>query len=336
MASTEQWLKYAKAAELLGVNARTIKRWMQIQKAQKALGAVRHGQQWRIPRPADGWIWEVQTRRRLKEAGIDLKPSWEQTFDKLGKENNRYKLETYRLWLAAYSQASVKSEGVTQEDITGILLLWQTACKILGSPPKGKKTEVDKLKSQFPESLRARNFSEERIHFIMSYWPEQKIFKRVRDAHTLKQLEKIRRRVDTAQAVKTCKNLGQKPTAGNLRPLLHKNFMEHINDTRDELPPNTIKAHTPEDIRRAMEADYWQKQKLVQGEINQFFFSAGNPVETKKADVLPSLPVIDFRQPQDGLALRTFRNRHPLKQSPQKEIIETVFDIQNSIPGVDE
>jgi excisionase family DNA binding protein len=52
MAAEEQWLKNAKAAKLLGVGERTIKRWMKNPALQKALGAVRHGKQWRIPRPA--------------------------------------------------------------------------------------------------------------------------------------------------------------------------------------------------------------------------------------------------------------------------------------------
>jgi hypothetical protein len=317
LAPKERWLKNAKAAENFGVSARTIKRWMKIPARRKTLGAVRHGKQWRIPLDCE----------------MDTDSSPEMEFEKLGREFARYKLETYRLWLAAYLQMSAKSVGVTQEDITAILNLWQTACKILDPLPKG--TEVDKLKSQFPESLRARNFSEERIKSIMSYWPEQRIFNGVRDTLTLRQLEKIRHGADTAQAVKTCKNLGQKPTAENLRPLLHKNFMEHINDTREELPPNTIKAHKPEDIRRAVEADCWRMSEQNRIEISKSLFTAGNPDEARQAHALPSLPVIDLRQPQDGLALRTFRNRHPRKKSPQKEIIAAVFDIQNSISGVD-
>jgi len=333
MAASGQWLKNAKIAELLRVDVRTIKRWIKTPATRNALGAVRHGQQFRIPRPADEWIWDMETRRHLKEAGIDLKPSWEKGLEKLGKTFARYKLETYRLWLAAYLQVSVKSEGVTQEDITAILFLWQTACKILELLPKG--TEVDKLKSQFPELLQARNFSEDQIRSIMSYWPEQNNFKRVRDAHTLKQLEKIRRGADTTQAIKTCKNLGRKPTAKNQRPLLHKDLMTHINDTREEMPLGTAKTNTPKELRLAVEADYWQKRNSVQSELNKCFFTAGNSVETKQTNALPGLPVIDLRQPQDGLSLRTFRNRHPMKKSPQKEIIEAIYDVQNSIPGVD-
>ena len=285
----ERWLKNAKAAKILGVDTRTIKRWMTIPAMRNALGAVRYGKQWRIPllKSFSGdseWAWEMQTDYHLKEIGVHLKPSWEIELEKLGEEFARYELETYRLWLAAHSQLSAKSDGVTKDDIAAILLLWQTACKILDPLPEG--TEVDKLKSKFPEQLRARNFSEDEIRFVMSYWPKQNVFKRVRNARTLEQLEKIRSGMDTAQAVKTCKNLGdKKATAEKLRLLLHHDFMEHINDTRDELP---------------------------------------------------SLPVIDLRQPQNGFALRTFRKRHPLKNSPLKKVIAAVYNIQDGIPSVDE
>jgi len=337
--ATERWLTNAKAAELLNVGERTIKRWTKNPALQKALGAVRHGRQWRIPRPADEWLWEIQTSRNLKEAGIDLKPSWEMELRKLGKNFARYGLESYRLWLAAHVQLSLKSEGVTQEDITAILLLWQTACKILDSLPRG--TEVDKLKSQFPESLRARNFSENEIRVIMSYWPEQNIFERFRAAHTLEQLEEIRRGVDTSQAVKTCQSLDQKPTAENLRPLYHKDLMTHINDTRGKLPPGTVTAHKPEDLRRVIEADVLTHlhggaaRQITEGVDAQGRTFAS--IQTSNAHGQNAAPAfVDVRQPQDGLKLRTFRKRHPLKKSPQIKIIAAVYGVRDSIPDVDE
>lgn len=339
MAAEEQWLKNAKAAKLLGVGERTIKRWMKNPALQKALGAVRHGKQWRIPRPADEWLWESQTRRNLKEAGIDLKPSWEIELRKLGKNFARYELESYRLWLAAHVQLSLKSEGVTQEDITAILLLWQTACKILDSLPRGM--EVDKLKSQFPESLRASNYSEDKIRFIMSYWPEQNIFERFRAAHTLEQLEEIRCKVDVAQVVKTCNHLGQKPTAENLRPLVHKDLMTHINDTREKLPPGTVKAYKPEDLRRVMEADVLthlhggEARQITEGVDDQGrTFALIQPPKAHGQNAAPAF--VDLRQPQNGLKLRTFRKRHPLKKSTKNEIIVAACGVRGSIPSVDE
>jgi len=307
----KQWLKNAKAAELLIVSERTIKRWMTRPAARGALGAVRYGKQWRIPLLNDGSTWEIHADHRLRTAGVLLKPLWQRDLEKRGKEFARCELESYRLWLAAHSQL-LERERITEEDVKAVLLLWQSACEILDSLPKG--TEVDKLKPNFSDQLRARNFSEDRIRFIMSYWPKQKHFKLVRDAHTSEQLEKIRRRVDTAQAVKMCKNLGKKPTAENLRPLLHKDIMKHLNDTWEKLPGIVVKNPTEEEMRHITMAS-------VQDEI------MGKP---------PTLVTFDLRQPQNGLALRTVRNRHPLKKSPQKEIIAAVYDVQNSIPGVDE
>src|SRR5260221_11971781 len=248
IAPKERWLKNAKAAEILGVDARTIKRWMKNPELRNALGAVRHGKQWRIPQPksfngdSEG-AWESHARYNLKEIGIPLKARWQKALEESGRQFERNKLETYRLWLAAHLHLSVKPKAVTKEAITAILLLWQTVCEILESLPRG--TEVDKLKSQFPERLKARDFSDERIHSIMSYWPDEKCFKIVHEAHTLKQLEIIRRRMDTMQAARTCENLGKKPTAKNLRPYLHKDIIEHINDTRDEPPKGFTVVNNP-------------------------------------------------------------------------------------------
>lgn len=45
--------------------------------------------------------------------------------------------------------------------------------------------------------------------------------------------------------------------------------------------------------------------------------------------------IIDRRMPQDGLALRSFRRRHPLRKSPQRDIVETVYDVRDNIPGTE-
>ena len=77
MKLSDKWLTFAEVAERLAITSRTIKNWMRRPARRQALLAARHGRQWRIPRPADEWLWEIQTSRNLKEAGIDLKPSWE-------------------------------------------------------------------------------------------------------------------------------------------------------------------------------------------------------------------------------------------------------------------
>ena len=314
---TKRWLNNEKAAKILGFDVRTLKRWMNDLAKRDALGVVRHGKQWRIPLPesfngdSEG-AWEMNTRYRLKRIGVQLKESWEIQIEELGKQFACYEIETYRLWLAAHLQLTMKSDGVTQEDISAILLLWQTACQILDPLPKG--TEVDKLQSKFPDQLRERNFPKEKIRFIMSYWPEQNHFKRVRAVHTLEDLEKIRSGVDTAQAAKTCKNLGRKPTAENLRPLLHKDFMAHINDTRNELPGIVVKNPNGEEMSLYTMASV---QDQIMGKT-------------------PPRVTFDLRKPQNGLALRTFRKRHPLKNSPLKTVIAAVCDVKDNAPSVRE
>ena len=62
-----KWLKITKAAELLCVDVRTIKRWMKDAARRQALGVVMHGKQNRIPLPpslnGDGeFAWEMLTR----------------------------------------------------------------------------------------------------------------------------------------------------------------------------------------------------------------------------------------------------------------------------------
>jgi excisionase family DNA binding protein len=328
----KRWLTTAEAAGLLGVSKGTIKRWMKSPPQREALLAVRHGKQWRIPLPDYETTWEWQTRSRLKEAGVHLKSSWAQELHRLSKQCDRFLSESYCLWLAAHLQL-LKREKIADEDIGEIISLWQTACEILRPLPEG--TKVDKLKSQFPESLRARKFSEEDIRSIMSYWPDESCFKRVRAARTFEQLEEIRRGVDVAEAIKACEQEGKKPTAENLRPLLHDDIMAHINDTREKLPGIVFKPRTPDELRRAVEAD-----ACIQ-------MNSGNPrrfTETRDAQGRTHVhiqgqganQIIDFREPQDGLALRTFRNRHPLRKSPQREIVATVYGARDSIPGADD
>lgn len=330
-----RWLTFAEAADLLAVDVRTIKRWMRSPKARNALGAVRHGKQWRIPQPDDENTWESQTDDRLMAAAITSKSSWQRGLEKQCRGVAHYELESYRLWLAAYSQLSAKGP-VTKDDLEDILLLWQTACKILESLPR--RVGVDKFKSQFPDWLEARHLPDgkQRIRRIMSLWPNERCLKEVRAAHSLDELEKIRRGMDTMQAVQTCKNLGKEPTAENLRPLLHKDFKAHINDTREDLPKATVKATTPDELRNACEAELWQRRNQIQTQISKWFDTGGDPDGAKKVVLPPSLPMIDTRQPQNGLKLRTFRNRHPLKKSPQRNIIAAVYEIQDSIPDADE
>lgn len=306
-----QWLKHTEAAAALAVDVRTIKRWMKCPAKRAALGAVRHGEQWRIPRPAEIWHWDVGARRNLKDLGVELKASWERDLEKLGKESARYELESLRLWLAAYIKA-LQRDNITQAARDEILLLLHAGRELLSKQPSG--TEMSRLKSAFPGQLRAQGFSEGRIRTIMSYWPNESHFRRVRAAHTLKQLEAIRRGVDVAQAANKCEQQRNTPTAENLRPLFHKNTMEHMNDTPENLPGIVVKNPTPEELRRLTMASVCDQSQGKQ----------------------PPRVSIDFRQPQKGLALRTFRKRHPLRKPPQRGIIAAVYGARDSIPGANE
>src|SRR5664280_260153 len=90
--------------------------------------------------------------------------------------------------------------------------------------------------------------------------------------------------------------------------------MEHMNDTPENLPGIVVKNPTPEELRRLTMA------------------SVCDQIQGKQ----PPLVSIDFRQPQTGLALRTFRKRHPLRKPPQREIIITVYGTRDSIHGANE
>jgi hypothetical protein len=306
-----QWLKNAEAAKELSVSERGIKYWKTQPATREALGAVRHGKQWRIPRPDNLDNWRFETRRRLKNLGLQLPAPWERNLRDIGTETARYYLESCRLWLAAQLTAVIRGP-VTQEDIRAIHMLLQAGREVLRMQPDGVR--VDTLKSKFPDRLRLRKFSDADISGIMSYWPEDTCFEQVRTARTLKQLEKVRRRVDVAQAAKSCRHLGQKPTARNMRPLLHNDMLAHINDTREILPGIVVQRPTSEKLRTMTLASVYSSLH-------------GTPAQ----------PVtIDFRQPQDGLPLRTFRRRHPSRQSPQKDIVVAVYGIRDSIPGADE
>jgi hypothetical protein len=334
-----EWLKNCAAAQVLGVDVRTIKRWMKSPSKRAALGVVRHGKQWRIPRPTQIWHWDFGVRRNFKHLGIRLKAHWERGLETLGKDFAKFELESYRLWLASHLQLSAEREKITDEDITCILLLWQTACKLLGSLPES--TRVNTIKSRFPEQLRIRSLSEDEIGTVMQYWPKDDYLVRVRAARTLKQLERIRRGQDTLQAARELEGKGEKPTAENLRPLFHKSIMEHINDTREKLPPGTIQAHKPEDLPLVIAADVLNQmhggpqRRIIEGRDAQ-----GRTFAVIQTTNLPgqeaALGFVDLRQPQNGLALRTFRERHPLRKSPQLDIIATIRGARVSIPGTED
>jgi hypothetical protein len=305
-----QWLKNAEAAKALAVSERRIKHWTARPETCEALGAVRHGKQCRIPRPDNLDHWCNDTRWRLGKLGIQLKPAWERDLKKIEKRNTRLYLESCCLWVAATMKALGRRD-LTENARDAVILLWQVASQILDPLPR-HEMEVDRLKPQFRTHLRARPLSEERVNSVMSYWPEKEHFKQVRAAHTLKELEAIRRKLDYAQAICKLQQSGQKPTAELVRPLVHEDIMAHINDTGEKLPGRVFKPETPHDLRRIVEASVYLTDQQRAG------------------------MVIDLRKPQDGLPLRTFRRHHPVRKSPHREIVAEVYGAGDSIPDADE
>jgi hypothetical protein len=338
----KRWLKNIKAAELLCVEVRTIKRWMTNPAKREALGAIRYGKQWRIPSPqggggADEWAWETRARDHLKELGIHLKEQWQNELEVLLKRCERNGLESYRLLLAAHLNLSAKREAVTAEALTEIVLLWQTASEILEKLPEG--AHFEKLKSQFPARLKGRRFSASRIRSIMSYWPEKTYIQRVHPIDIKHELEKIWRSLDYSQAVMTCKNLNETPTTKNLRPKVHKDLMRHLNDTRDALPQGTVKAHRAEDLCRVMKADIHNQlhcgaERRIKEGIDEQGKTFALIQEDKSGQEISTF--VDLRQPQDGLARRTMQKRHPQKKNPQRAIVVEIEQINANAPSVEE
>jgi hypothetical protein len=81
---------------------------------------------------------------------------------------------------------------------------------------------------------------------LLSHWPDDGIFKIVRKARTLKALERIREGLDYVLGVRDVEENGQKPTAENLRALLHKDLLQQINDTGEELQLAFIEMREPQ------------------------------------------------------------------------------------------
>jgi hypothetical protein len=352
-----QWLKNAEAAEMLGVSERTMKDWMTRPDTRAALGGIRYGKQHRIPRPenrrrlterrdAQGKLyfqveemdgpdlegWSSAARWRLKKLGIELRPVWERELQQIAKRNARHYLESCRLWVATTLKALERGDQ-TQNARDAALLLMQEARKVLDRLPR-HQMEVNRRKSEFPAHLAARGFLEAEVNAIMEYWPEDKHFKQVHSALTLEELEPLRRRLDYAQAAHKLEQAGQKPTAELVRALLHDDIMAHINDTGEQLPGIVIKPKTPDELRRAIEADVWLQMHSA---------TPRRSIETIDAQGRTSVRIegqganriIDLRAPQDGLALRTFRRRHPFRKSPQRDIVTTVYRVRDGIPGAD-
>jgi hypothetical protein len=88
--------------------------------------------------------------------------------------------------------------------------------------------------------------------------------------------------------------------------------MAHINDTGEKLSGIVVKPKTAEEFGHVLQMSVFLK------------------------DEQRASSFIDLRQAQDGLSLRTFRRRHPAKESPQRDIVATVYGAFGSLPEQDD
>jgi hypothetical protein len=230
-------ITYSQAADALAVDERTVKRWMRRPDARDALLAARDGARWRIPWPADicweevdgtcrkapanVFLWEKEARRNLNVIGVYPPDGVERALEQLAKQSELYHPEVRRLYLAACAKALSRGR-MTGKTKLGIDLLYHAARKILSE--ERQRFGIETLKHKFPCHLHR-------------YWPRKRDFEWIKDAHTLADIEKQRRRLDFTRAVRQLRRRGKNPTTENLRPLLHKGWLSDFNDTNEKHHP---------------------------------------------------------------------------------------------------
>ena len=150
----------------------------------------------------------------------------------------------------------------------------------------------------------------------MQDWPMAEHFQIVRHAKRLADLEEIRRSLDFWQAYRdeSRRLRGKKPSPKNLRLLVHKDLITHINDIRQDPPPGftVVNNPTPEELE---------------------MMTLAGVHDRRQGRRLPYV-IISFRQPQPGLSLRTFKSRYP--KNKQKPIIFEVDRMLFAPPSLDQ
>jgi len=234
------WMTYPEAAGALGVDVRTIKRWMGVEKMRTVLGAVRQGKQWRILRPVSVGAWAARVREAQSRT-LDWGEQLRRKVLAVAKQKPEQRVECLRLWLACWAKA-VKHEDMLAEANEAIALLFEVAWDILQSAPGCKCSQ---LKRQFTAELQSRGAPEHIIKRVMGYWPDAAHFARVNNLSP-ERMETIRQGIDYALAQKEAKRLGLKQTNENLCQFLHLNLRLHINDTGEKLPEGCIDRREPQ------------------------------------------------------------------------------------------
>jgi len=138
--------------------------------------------------------------------------------------------------------------------------------------------------------------------------------------------EKFRREIDFIEAVRYLHRRALKPTARNLRPLLHCDFKSHINDTKERMPPGTLRIDSlagPINSDRGL----GRLRRVLDGTLVYERPKQTNPWAGLSGP-------IDFRSPQTGLSSHEFRKRYPLKKRPWRKIIGAVYRYSIDPPGM--
>jgi excisionase family DNA binding protein len=307
-----KWLKNDEAAEALGVTSRTIERWMVKTKIRGALGGVRHGKQWRIPRPHRIDEWRLETRQRLARQGIRSGTALRRAFGEEVKDENSWYLESLRLWLAGTVTALGRGR-VPPEAKEALWILRNAASDVLRSI-RHREMRVDRLKSHIAAVVLKRCADQAEALQVMRYWPDQRSFEKVRALRTPDDLEEVRQRLDYAQTLQELEHRGEKkPTNDKAKSMLHKDITIHVNDVPEELPGIIVKQPTAKQMR-----------EITMGSVYAQISGQKQPLVT-----------FDFRMPQAGIAARTVKKRYPKKDQRQRDMIAGVYGTRADLAGPD-
>ncbi|MGC8990002.1 MAG: Asp-tRNA(Asn)/Glu-tRNA(Gln) amidotransferase subunit GatC, partial [Verrucomicrobiia bacterium] len=222
---------------------------------RRVLGAVRRGQQWRIRRPESVSAWACRVRQAL-----GLPEPRERALRNYGIKKPVL-FEAFRLWLAVRLGA-VAHGPVNRETLDASLLLWQVACDVLEKLPPAER-DFRTCKAAIETALVAGQLPFP-VRKVMAWWPTAEVCAKVAEARTTRELEKLRRQLDYAEALQKLKATGVAPTASNVEPLLHLSFVEHINDTGETFHGaiRVPSRHEIERIDRRVEK-LWQKWRSL-------------------------------------------------------------------------
>lgn len=315
MQKTENFaFRLVHAAKVLGVTLRTLQLWLKDPEKRDLLGAFRAGKRWRLRRPESLPAWAHKVRQALA-----LPERWKKELYSTAKEDSAVFFEAIRLWLAIRLMA-LKLDAPHRESVDAALLIWQACCQALSGLPR-YEMDAFKCRANIERILSKRTDLPCPVGHIMAFWPDDAIQKQIRNATTMDELERLRRAVDYAEALRRHQEQGV--SGKDLAPLLHRGFIDHINDTGECFTMPSIRW---DDLRKDLgldrkPADPRQPPCTPAQQIRALceFFGGGR--------------IIDFRESQDGISLRTFRSRYPKRTAKQKRITASLSGVLDFIPS---